>query len=237
MKKIFLFTISLTVLFLSNAKAQSPDFIVDIDVYSAKIKAEVNPQLIDVRSAEEFSINHINNAVNIDLSVAENHQKLQTLTKEKPVFIYSINTSRSGKLAKELLQSGFKEVYVLKGGIVNWIGSNLPYYSSAKNIITHEDFQRLTAADKPVLIEFMSRYCGACKRAGLIIDSLKTNSIPSLNVLKVDINDNAELIAKLNLVHAVPTLVFYKNNTIVWKKEGIEALGNELKSVVAKIEK
>src|SRR5687767_6963878 len=105
MKKIFFLIVFISALLLSHAQGQSQDFIVSIDVFAEKIKAQGNPQVIDVRSAEEFSINHITNAINIDLSVADNRQKLQALSKEKPVFIYSINVSRSGKLAKELLAS------------------------------------------------------------------------------------------------------------------------------------
>jgi rhodanese-related sulfurtransferase len=237
MKKIFFLIVFISALLLSHAQGQPQDFIIGIDVFAKKIKIQENPQIIDVRSAEEFSINHITNAINIDMSAADNRQKIQALSKEKPVFIYSINVSRSGKLAKELLASGYKEVYVLKGGIANWIGSNLPYYSSVKNKLTQEDFNKLTTGNEPVLIEFMSRYCGACKRAALILDSLKTNSLPSLNIVKIDINDNPELTANLKLVHAVPTLVFYQNNKVVWKKEGIEGLESEVVSAIAKLDK
>ncbi|KJD34812.1 rhodanese [Tamlana nanhaiensis] len=81
-----------------------------------------NVQLVDVRTAVEYKSGHINNAINIDVF---NHSKFieafNKLDKNKAVFVYCRSGKRSNKAAKKLDSLGFKTIYDLKGGYLNWI--------------------------------------------------------------------------------------------------------------------
>jgi len=83
-------------------------------------------QLIDVRTPEEFSEGHIDNAVNINF-YDDNFIKDMTskLDKSKPVYVYCRSGGRSGKASKKLEDAGFTKVYDLKGGFMNWTDNKL----------------------------------------------------------------------------------------------------------------
>ena len=135
MKKKFIFTavmvyhVMLVIGQNNSAVAAYPPL--NADSFALKISQQTKPQIIDVRTPEEFAINHINDAINIDLRKTNYLDDLKQLDKNKPVFIYAIQNYRPGLLSKELREKGYAEVYELKSGIASWIGSGRPYFSSA----------------------------------------------------------------------------------------------------------
>lgn len=74
-------------------------------------------QLIDVREPQEFDKGHILGARNIP--VTQMKQRLVELRKDKPVYLYCQNSSRSARVAQLLHKKGFEEIYQLKGGFKN----------------------------------------------------------------------------------------------------------------------
>lgn len=214
--------------------AQAPSTIIGIDSFVAKIKRQPSPKIIDVRSPEEYAINHVTNAVNVDLATPGYQQQFNAIAKTEPVFIYAINNGRTTKLANELLASGYTQVYELQGGIANWIGSGYAYYSSVKNNISLAEFKKLLVDKTPVLVDFYSRYCGLCKKARPVIDSFQQAYTGKLKVVYIDINDNPDLLAQLTIIHAVPTFVLYNQQNIVWQKTGIDQLEQLLQTALIK---
>lgn len=77
-------------------------------------------QLIDVRTPEEFSKEHIKNAQNIDYNSPSFDDDISKVDKTKPVIVYCKSGNRSGKCAKKLKEAGFTKVYDLEGGISKW---------------------------------------------------------------------------------------------------------------------
>ena len=77
-------------------------------------------QLIDVRTPEEYKTGYIEKAINIDFYSGKFTTEFNKLDKEKPVYIYCRSGSRSKKSALKLAKMGFKEIYDLKGGILNY---------------------------------------------------------------------------------------------------------------------
>ncbi|CEI84122.1 rhodanese-like domain-containing protein [Oceanobacillus oncorhynchi subsp. incaldanensis] len=77
-------------------------------------------QLIDVREPQEFDKGHILGARNIP--VTQMKQRLVELRKDKPVYLYCQNSSRSARAAQLLHKKGFEEIYQLKGGFKKWTG-------------------------------------------------------------------------------------------------------------------
>ncbi|MCO6491883.1 MAG: rhodanese-like domain-containing protein [Phaeodactylibacter sp.] len=106
----------------AKADAQVISEVLPLDAYKAKM-AELgeNRQLIDVRTPEEFGEGHIEGAVNINFYDDAFIQQLeQQLDKDKPVMLYCRSGRRSANAAKQMQALGFKEVYDLKGGFLDW---------------------------------------------------------------------------------------------------------------------
>ena len=77
-------------------------------------------QLVDVRTPNEFQSGHINGAKNIDAFSGTFNETCNTLNKEEPIYVYCRRGSRSKQASKRLEALGFKEIYDLKGGILNY---------------------------------------------------------------------------------------------------------------------
>ena len=77
-------------------------------------------QLIDVRTPEEYKSGHIKDSKNIDFYSGDFTKEFNKLNKDKPVYIYCRSGSRSKQASDKLSAMGFKEIYDLKGGILNY---------------------------------------------------------------------------------------------------------------------
>jgi rhodanese-related sulfurtransferase len=76
--------------------------------------------ILDVRTPEEFSEGHIENAVNLDFYADAFPDELESLDKEKTYLIYCRTGGRSGNALKMMKEKGFKDVYNMEGGITDW---------------------------------------------------------------------------------------------------------------------
>ena len=104
-----------------SAKEQASVPIV-IGVKEFKEKME-NPeaQLIDVRTDGEVREGMLPGAIQLDVSNWDAFVKgAESLDPDKPVLIYCRSGARSNNAAKYLTQNGFKEVYDMRGGIIDW---------------------------------------------------------------------------------------------------------------------
>ena len=77
-------------------------------------------QLVDVRTLEEFKEGHLANAQNICVTDDDFQEKLSNLDKNKPVYLYCRSGKRSASAAKIMRKLGFKEIYDMEGGYLNW---------------------------------------------------------------------------------------------------------------------
>jgi rhodanese-related sulfurtransferase len=120
MKKLIFITMSIFNLTF-GAQAQQIDAykILDAQIFKDSI-ATKNIQLIDVRTPDEYKSGHIKNAKNIDFYSSDFNVEFNKLDKEKPVYIYCRSGSRSRQSANKLADMGFKIIYDLKGGILNY---------------------------------------------------------------------------------------------------------------------
>lgn len=226
--------IAIIILYINPTFSQgSNKNTIAVDVFSAKIKQQTNPQIIDVRTPEEFKINHINGAINIDMQKADYINSIKPLDKTKPIFIYAIQTSRPDVLAKQLIGLGFTEIYELQSGIVAWIGAGYHYFSTAKNTLLLNDYNKIITDNKLVLVDIGSKYCGICQKAKPILDSVKNEYGNAIKKLEIDVQDSPQLIAELKLVTAIPFILIYNHGNIVLKRTGIADLKNNLETVIA----
>lgn len=206
---------------------------VSLDVFYSKIQSEKKPQIIDATGPEEFALNHINGAVNFNLESKDYAAQVAKLDKSKPVFTYSIGAGRSVWLADDLLKKGFKEAYSLEGGIANWIGNGKPFYANSKSKLTLAEYKKIIAENKDVLVDIGSIYCGACKKVKPVLETIKAQYGSNLKIVDIDLEDSPQVIADLKTVKVFPTLILYKDGKIVFKKEGLGDLKNDVDVALA----
>lgn len=73
---------------------------------------------------------------------------------------------------------------------------------------------------KVVVIDFMAEWCGPCKMQDPILEELKKKFEGKVEFKKIDVDDNAELANKYQIM-AVPTLIIEKDGNILKKFVGV----------------
>lgn len=99
--------------------------VVDIATYEKQLK-QPEVQLIDVRTPEEFSQGHLENAKNINIMAEDFDAQVASLDKSKPVMVYCKSGGRSARASERLKELGFTMITDLEGGITNWNSENKP---------------------------------------------------------------------------------------------------------------
>jgi rhodanese-related sulfurtransferase len=82
--------------------------------------------IIDVRTAEEFSEGHIQDAILINIYDPNFKTKIGELDKNGKYLMFCRSGSRSGKAALQMTQMGFKDVLNISGGIIAWQRAGKP---------------------------------------------------------------------------------------------------------------
>lgn len=90
-------------------------------------------QLLDIRTPEEYKSGYIEGYRNMDYLSDTFKEEMETLDKSKPIVIYCRSGGRSGRCATLMLEIGFKEIYDLEGGIIQWKAENNPVIVNSEN--------------------------------------------------------------------------------------------------------
>lgn len=97
------------------------------DVSSFEARSIINDNLdnkdfiiIDVRTKGEFDESHIENAVLIDIYKKDFPNKIMNLDRNKRYLLYCRTGSRSRYALEMMRNLGFKEIYNLENGILDW---------------------------------------------------------------------------------------------------------------------
>lgn len=83
-----------------------------------------NPQVVDIRNAEDFAKGSLPNARNIP--AAKVAERVGELKKDKPVLLVCATGTSAGRTAALLRSQGYGDVYVLGGGLAAWREAGLP---------------------------------------------------------------------------------------------------------------
>lgn len=101
-------------------QGEAQNSVLTPDEFQARLEKTSEGVLIDVRTPEEYTQQHIPKAVNIDWRSGEFEQQADTLQKDHPVMVYCYSGHRSAEAAEALRKMGFTQVYELKGGLKGW---------------------------------------------------------------------------------------------------------------------
>ena len=86
----------------------------------AKKISDKSVVLLDVRTPAEFASGHISGATNIDFESGNFENEIATLDKSKSYAVYCRSGNRSGQATALMAKAGFKSIFNLDGGIINW---------------------------------------------------------------------------------------------------------------------
>lgn len=86
---------------------------------ASKIENGISLEILDIRSAEEFQVSHLKDAVLIDY---DNFDKadVQKISLDREIIVYCSVGYRSEKIGEKLLDFGYTNVKNLYGGIFQW---------------------------------------------------------------------------------------------------------------------
>lgn len=87
-----------------------------------------------------------------------------------------------------------------------------------KQFSSFEDL--LSGSDVPVLVDFYATWCGPCQMLAPILDQVNAQLKGRLQVVKID-SDKYPQLASQYQIHALPTLVLFKNGQPVDRIEGV----------------
>jgi len=99
--------------------------VVDVNTFEKEAMAP-GAQLVDVRRDNEWERGHLENAKHFEMNNPSWQAQIETLDKDKPVYVYCAKGGRSARCAQQLKEAGFTRIYDLEGGINNWKSAGKP---------------------------------------------------------------------------------------------------------------
>jgi len=211
----------LLVLIVSCADPEQQKTALGVEEFESGIE-KGNVQLLDARTAGEYSSGHLKNALQADwLQKEQFKDRTQYLDKNKPVYLYCLSGTSSGQAADFLRQQGFTEVYNLDGGIVAWKKAGKAVEGvSDKSQMKEEDYAKLVTQSPLVLVDYGAEWCPPCKLMEPVLQKLSADHSQNFTLAKMDGGLEVNLM-KLNNVEAIPTLILYKSGKEAWRHQGV----------------
>ena len=222
MKLNFISLLLLSFLFIScHGQTSNAVNTIDAKLFAEKLKTNENPQLLDVRTPEEYGVEHIDNAKNVNWNGDDFVAKVNYYDKSKPIFVYCKVGGRSAQAANKLAELGFKEIYNLNGGIMKWNAENNTKAMPSTKIIgiCDQEYGELIKSSDRVMIDFNAKWCAPCKKMNPYILKFQTEMKDKIKIVQLDADENKTIVEQLKL-DALPTIIIYEKGKEVWRNVG-----------------
>ena len=121
-------------IFSCNAQTATNIKVIDPVSFKKEISITPNAQILDVRTAEEFTVEHLQNAENVNWYSPDFSTHTTKYDTSKPVFIYCRSGKRSHLAAEKLVELGFTTIFEMEGGIINWTTKGLATTAEKKQL-------------------------------------------------------------------------------------------------------
>ncbi|RZJ69561.1 thioredoxin domain-containing protein [Flavobacterium sp.] len=190
--------------------------------FAQKLSENKDAQVLDVRTLEEFSGGHLENAKNIDWYEQQNFDaQVAKMDKSKPVFVYCAAGARSKKAADKLNSLGFTTVYDMKGGYVKWSADGFgPKTSEPEKIVgmCSQEYADLIKSDKKVLVDFYAPWCEPCKKMAPYLTKLEKEQ-KDVKIVRLNADEHKTLVKDMK-VDALPRMILYVEGKETWRHDG-----------------
>lgn len=219
--KAKIFSLLLVPILFLSCQGQTSKAIKTVDTksFAEKLDSDKNPQLLDVRTPEEYSSGHIRNAANVNWNSDSFATEVKKLDKNKTVFVYCKVGGRSAQAANKLAELGFSEIYNLDGGIMKWNALN-PETSNGKTIgIGDQEYGELIKSHKRVMIDFNAKWCAPCKKMNPYILKFQADMKDKIKIVQLDADENKTLVEQMKL-DGLPVLIIYEKGKEIWRNVG-----------------
>ena len=190
--------------------------------FSEIISNDKSVIIIDVRTPDEFNKGHLKNSLNVNWFDENFDENLNIFSKDLPVMVYCLSGGRSSKANERIKSLGFKNVYELDGGILEWRKNKLPeatLNNNFKNSLTVEDFNNFIETDKIVLVDYYANWCAPCKIMEPYLDEISDEYSSSLELVRINYDKNLPLVRSLE-VYGLPVLQIFKDKKLLWSHVG-----------------
>ena len=110
--------INFIIIFFFSIYSYSQPYSINFNEY-LELSKKNKFQLIDVRTNDEFNINRLTKAINIDFYDSIFLRRFEKFNKEDNILLYCRSGRRSLIGAEILVKNGYKKTYDLKGGVIS----------------------------------------------------------------------------------------------------------------------
>ncbi len=187
--------------------------------FNEQLHSEQKPQLLDVRTPQEFASQHIENATNANWNDANFATKISGLDKNKTVFLYCLSGGRSKQAATKLSEMGFKKIIELQGGILKWNAAGLAPKSDKIIGICSQEYKEVIDKNKKVIVNFYAEWCAPCKKMSPYLLKMQKELEGKINLVRLNADENKTIMESMKL-DELPVIIIYENGKIVYQHSG-----------------
>ncbi|BBM82912.1 rhodanese [Candidatus Uabimicrobium amorphum] len=125
--KRLLFLIVVFLLSCSSTPERDKNVFENVSAKQAQtIMEDSSVVVLDVRTANEYNDGHIKDALNIDIKSENFMDEMQKLDKDTTYVMHCRSGGRSAMALEKVKDFGFKKIYHMDGGMLEWAENNLP---------------------------------------------------------------------------------------------------------------